>query len=67
MWQSEKHTFLPNFTLFNNAGVRSCDFSTAEQALSGVFWLSLHRNWVYCTNEETLDRNLWLPDECGGQ
>lgn len=37
MWQSEKHTFLPNFTLFNNTGVRSCDFSTAEQALEWSF------------------------------
>lgn len=26
-----------NFTLFNNAGVRSCDFSTAEQALEWSF------------------------------
>ena len=28
---------LLNFTLFNNAGVRSCDFSTAEQALEWRF------------------------------
>lgn len=37
MQQSPKHTFLLNFTLFNNAGVCSCDFSTAEQALEWSF------------------------------
>ena len=37
MQQSPKHTFLPIFVLFNNTGVCSCDFSTAEQALEWSF------------------------------